>query len=132
MKKIIKLTESDLVRIVKRVIREQKAAPYLESYSSIGEKSYPELGILSNPSYGWGQIAFTSNYIMDNNNIRKQTQLNYYCDNKSMVNDNSDPIALNRIYSIKDTPVNASQIQTKLDGFCQMATQMGLDKRYQM
>ena len=117
---------------VRPLISEQKAAPYLQSYSSIGEKQYPELGILSGPSYGWGEITFFTNYVDSDSQINQQKQVNYNCSKKTLINDNSDAVAINQLYTINNKPVNAAQTQAKLDGFCQKATQMGLDKRYEM
>ena len=34
MKKVIRLTESDLTRIVKRVVNEQKSKPFVDVYNS--------------------------------------------------------------------------------------------------
>lgn len=133
-KKVIKLTESDLVRIVKRVIREQKAAPYLEEYVPIEKekKSYPELSILTNPMYGWGQVVFSTNFFGKDQQLRSNKSVSYDCAKKTLSNDDSGVLALSQIHDLNNKPVNPTQLQAKLDGFCQMATQMGLDKRYQM
>ena len=80
MKKIIRLTESDLARIIKRVIKESEDDNIWDKWNTIVEKNYPNLKASENSGYDFTAESGTgTGYIKLSTPMNGNDKINFKC-----------------------------------------------------